>query len=93
LLKSKLQQLYSCDPRILRHFIMASHMPENYAEDRLHRYLRHWTRDPNNVRTLDMGAISWATEEERKAREKNYNEVCSDYYDLVTPLYEQGWYV
>ncbi len=72
---------------------MASHMPENYAEDRLHRYLAHWTRDPNNVRTLDMEAISWATEEERDAREKKYNEVASDYYDLVTPLYEQGWYV
>jgi 2-polyprenyl-3-methyl-5-hydroxy-6-metoxy-1,4-benzoquinol methylase len=72
---------------------MASHMPANYAEDRLHRYLAHWTRDPSNVSKLDVGAISWATEEERQEREKKYCEVASDYYDLVTPLYEQGWYV
>jgi hypothetical protein len=74
-------------------FIMASHMPANYAEDRLHRYLAHWTRDPNNVRTLDLDAISWATEEERNEREKKYCQIGSDYYDLVTPLYEQGWCV
>ncbi|KAK4150268.1 S-adenosyl-L-methionine-dependent methyltransferase [Chaetomidium leptoderma] len=70
---------------------MASHMPSNYAEDRLHRYLAHWTRDPSNVAELDVGAISWATEEERRDRQKKYCEVASDYYDLVTPLYEQGW--
>ncbi len=67
-------------------------MPENYAEDRLHRYLGHWTRDPSSVRTLDMGAISWATDEERDERATKYSDVASDYYDLVTPLYEQGWY-
>ena len=72
---------------------MASHMPANYAEDRLHRYLAHWTRDPNNVRTLDLDAISWATEDERNERQKKYCEIGSDYYDLVTPLYEQGWCV
>ncbi|KAK4044438.1 S-adenosyl-L-methionine-dependent methyltransferase [Parachaetomium inaequale] len=70
---------------------MASHMPANYAEDRLHLYLTHWTRDPSNVSTLDVGAISWATEEESREREKKYCEVASDYHDLVTPLYEQGW--
>jgi len=72
---------------------MASHMPENYAEDRLHRYIAHWTRDPSNLSVLDVDAISWATEEERSERVKNYCEVASDYYDLVTPLYEQGWCV
>ncbi|AEO53833.1 hypothetical protein MYCTH_42269 [Thermothelomyces thermophilus ATCC 42464] len=70
---------------------MASHMPAGYAEDRLHRYLAHWTRDPSNVSKLDIAAITWATEEERRARQKKYCQVASDYYDLVTPLYEQGW--
>ncbi|KAK3300787.1 S-adenosyl-L-methionine-dependent methyltransferase [Chaetomium fimeti] len=70
---------------------MASHMPANYAEDRLHRYLAHWTRDPSNVSKLDVAAISWATDEERHERQKKYYQVGSDYYDLVTPLYEQGW--
>lgn len=72
---------------------MASHIPAGYAEDRLHRYLAHWTRDPSNVRKLDVNAISWSTADERLARQKNACQVGSDYYDLVTPLYEQGWYV
>lgn len=72
---------------------MTSHMPENYAEDRLHRYLAHWTRDPSNVSKVDVAAISWATDEERRERQTKYYQVGSDYYDLVTPLYEQGWYV
>ncbi|KAK4144911.1 S-adenosyl-L-methionine-dependent methyltransferase [Dichotomopilus funicola] len=70
---------------------MASHIPAGYAEDRLHRYLAHWTRDPSNVRKLDVDAISWSTADERLARQKNACQVGSDYYDLVTPLYEQGW--
>ncbi|KAL2193778.1 S-adenosyl-L-methionine-dependent methyltransferase [Corynascus similis CBS 632.67] len=69
---------------------MASHMPDNYAEDRLHRYLAHWTRD-SNVSKLDVAAITWASEEERRERQRKYFQVGSDYYDLVTPLYEQGW--
>lgn len=71
---------------------MASHMPDNYAEDRLHRYLAHWTRD-SNVSKLDVAAITWASEEELRERQRKYFQVGSDYYDLVTPLYEQGWYV
>lgn len=71
---------------------MASHIPAGYAEDRLHRYLAHFTRDPANVSELDHDAISWATDEERRERQKKYCEVASDYYDLVSPLYEQGWY-
>ncbi|KAL2176052.1 S-adenosyl-L-methionine-dependent methyltransferase [Thermothelomyces heterothallicus CBS 202.75] len=70
---------------------MASHMPAGYAEDSLYRYLAYWTRDPSNVSKLDIAAITWATEEERRARQKKYCQVASDYYDLVTPLYEQGW--
>ncbi|KAK3310710.1 S-adenosyl-L-methionine-dependent methyltransferase [Chaetomium strumarium] len=70
---------------------MTSHMPKGYAEDRLHRYLAHFTRDPSNFSNLDHEAIGWATDEERRERQKKYGEVASDYYDLVTPLYEQGW--
>lgn len=72
---------------------MASHLPASYAEDRLHRYLAHFTRDPSNVSKLDHAAIGFATEEERRERQKSYFAVASDYYDLVSPLYEQGWYV
>jgi sterol 24-C-methyltransferase len=72
---------------------MASHMPDNYNETRLHRYLAHWNRDKNNLASVDVEAISWPTEEERRERMKNYDQVASDYYDLVSPLYEQGWYV
>jgi hypothetical protein len=68
-------------------------MPAAYAEDRLHHYLAHWNRDPSNVSKIDVAAISWATDEERRERQTKYYEVGSDYYDLVTPLYEQGWYV
>jgi len=71
---------------------MASHMPDNYAEHRLHRYLAYWTRD-SNLSKLDVAAITWASEEERRERQRKYCQVGSDYYDLVTPLYEQGWYV
>ena len=79
--------------RITNNLTMASHMPANYGEDRLHRYLAHWNRDPSNVSKVDVAAISWATDEERRERQTKYYEVGSDYYDLVTPLYEQGWYV
>jgi hypothetical protein len=70
---------------------MASVFPADYAEDRLHRYLRHWNRDKSNLSELDFDAVGWATEEERRERQKNYCQVGSDYYDLVSPLYDRGW--
>jgi hypothetical protein len=71
---------------------MASAFPADYAEDRLLRYLRHWNRDKSNLSEVDLDAVSWATDEERRERQKKYRQVDSDYYDLTSPLLEQGWY-
>lgn len=70
---------------------MATLFPPDFNEARLHRYLAHWSRDPNQVQKLDHEAISAPTEAERKARQVKFDEVCQDYYDVVTPMYEQGW--
>ncbi|KAK4128980.1 S-adenosyl-L-methionine-dependent methyltransferase [Parathielavia appendiculata] len=39
---------------------------------------------------LDRDAVEWATEEERRARQKKYDQVARDYYDLTPPILEQG---
>ncbi|KAM7213988.1 S-adenosyl-L-methionine-dependent methyltransferase [Rhypophila decipiens] len=70
---------------------MSSHMPEGYGADRLRRYLAHFNRDRSALSSVDREAVAWATDEERLERQKKASEVTSDYYDLVTPLYEQGW--
>ncbi|VBB74096.1 Putative SAM-dependent methyltransferases [Podospora comata] len=70
---------------------MSSHLPPNYTPALLHCYLSHFNRDPSQLNVIDHDAVGYATVEERAARAKKYNEVASDYYDLVSPLYEQGW--
>ncbi|KAK0712309.1 S-adenosyl-L-methionine-dependent methyltransferase [Apiosordaria backusii] len=70
---------------------MSSHLPPHYTPALLHRYLSHFNRDPSNLNVIDHDAVGYATVEERAARAKKYNEVAYDYYDLVSPLYEQGW--
>ncbi|KAK4180900.1 S-adenosyl-L-methionine-dependent methyltransferase, partial [Triangularia setosa] len=70
---------------------MSSHLPPNYNPALLHRYLSHFNRDPFKSNVIDHDAVGYATVEERAARAKKYNEVASEYYDLVSPLYEQGW--
>ncbi|KAJ4296157.1 Delta(24)-sterol C-methyltransferase [Collariella sp. IMI 366227] len=70
---------------------MASHFPNTVYEEVLRRYLSHFTRDPTNPSKLDVEAVSWATDEERRERQKKYCEIGSDYYDVVSPLYEMGW--
>ncbi|KAK0645378.1 S-adenosyl-L-methionine-dependent methyltransferase [Cercophora newfieldiana] len=70
---------------------MASLFPPGLAEARLHRYLVHWNRDPTQVREIDRDAITTPTEEERKARQAKFDQIGQDYYDVVTPMYEQGW--
>ncbi|KAK4105934.1 S-adenosyl-L-methionine-dependent methyltransferase [Parathielavia hyrcaniae] len=70
---------------------MASHRPPNYNEVRLHNYVRHWNRTPD-LTVVDHDAVAWATEEERQERQKKYGQVARDYYDLTSPILEQGWF-
>ena len=37
------------------------------------------------------GATGLEADEARIKREQNQNQMCIDYYDLVSPSYEQGW--
>lgn len=73
---------------------MATLYPEGYRVRRAARqYLSHWNRDKSQVSKVDYESITSATDQERRERAKNYNKIGSDYYDLVTPMYEQGWCV
>lgn len=60
---------------------------------KLRRYLAHFKCDKSRLSKIDHEAMGWVMEEERKKRQEKSSEVTSDCYDLVTLVYEQGWYV
>lgn len=72
---------------------MATLIPENYSFDRVKKYAAHFSHDPSGALSDDpvAAAVTDVTEDERLARQRKAAAVASDYYDFVTPLYEQGW--
>lgn len=67
------------------------HMPHDYNPEYLRRYLKYWNRDGNTLDVIDHEGVAWATEADRKERQKHFSIIAIYYYDLVAPLYEQGW--
>lgn len=70
---------------------MAALRPKDYSFDRMKKYAAHFSRDPSGAFSTDPATVSDVREEERLARQRKAAVVASDYYDLVTPLYEEGW--
>ncbi|KAK4232409.1 putative SAM-dependent methyltransferase [Podospora fimiseda] len=66
-------------------------MPHDYNPEYLRRYLKYWNRDESNLSVIDHEGVAWATEEQRKKRQKHYSIIAIYYYDFFTPFYEQEW--
>ncbi|KAK3687185.1 S-adenosyl-L-methionine-dependent methyltransferase [Podospora appendiculata] len=73
---------------------MASLLPEDYSLDRMRRYYAHFSPTPmtptSKIRT-DAATIGMTTEAARLERQRKAAQVAEDYYDLVSPMYENGW--
>ena len=52
-----------------------------------------YARDQSKTAVIDYDAITWPTEEERRERERHYDEIAADFYHLVSQSYERGWCV
>ncbi|KAK4163154.1 putative SAM-dependent methyltransferase [Cladorrhinum sp. PSN259] len=69
-------------------------MPHDYNPEYLRRYLRYWNRPGfknGDLSVIDHEGVAFPSEEQRKERQKHFSIIAIYYYDLVAPLYEQGW--
>jgi len=70
---------------------MATLVPEGYSLDLMKKYASHFLRPPHTTFSTSPSSVADAREPERLARQAKAAQVAEDYYNLVSPLYEQGW--
>jgi ubiquinone/menaquinone biosynthesis C-methylase UbiE len=68
---------------------MASSVPVDYTYDRTKKYASHFSADA--FMSIDEVRITDVKDDERLERQKKAAQVASDYYDMVSPMYEKGW--
>jgi sterol 24-C-methyltransferase len=71
---------------------MANLEPEDHSLEHIKRYTSHFTHDPMTGHfLLNRATLAGTTEDEKRAREQKAAKIAEDYYDFVSPLYENGW--
>ena len=69
---------------------MTSLLPDDFSPlERMQKYGRHFTH--RESLSTDAASIDDIPESERLERQKNWQQVNNDYYNLVSPSYEHGW--
>ena len=71
---------------------MADLAPENYSLELVKRYNSHFVHDPRTGHfVLDPATLKTTTDDEKEARDQRAAKLAEEYYDFVSPMYEQGW--
>jgi SAM-dependent methyltransferase len=71
---------------------MASLEPEGYSLERVKRYTSHFIHDPRTGHfVLDLSTLESTADNKKRALEQKAAKLAEDYYDFVSPMYEQGW--
>ncbi|KAB5529017.1 S-adenosyl-L-methionine-dependent methyltransferase [Coniochaeta sp. 2T2.1] len=71
---------------------MADLAPENYSLEMVKRYNSHFIHDPRTgYFVLDPSTLQVTAKDEKTLREQRAAKLAEEYYDFVSPMYEQGW--
>lgn len=71
---------------------MADIAPADYSSERVKRYNAHFIYNPRTRHfVLDPLTFHITTKDDKEARNQRAAKLAEDYYDFVSPMYEQGW--
>ncbi|OIW34669.1 S-adenosyl-L-methionine-dependent methyltransferase [Coniochaeta ligniaria NRRL 30616] len=71
---------------------MADLAPDDYSLERVKQNNSHFSHDPKTGHfVLDPSTLRTTTVDKKQARDQRAAKLAEEYYDFVSPMYEQGW--